>query len=65
MFSRLERDAKLLIVVSGTAAIGYFGIQMLLKVLYILRLGHGPEYVGAFKATVCNWDKTRFFRSGA
>lgn len=50
VFPRLERDAKLLIVVSGTSAIGYFGIQMLLKVLYILRLGHGPEYVGAFGA---------------
>jgi MFS family permease len=50
MFSRLERDAKLLIVVFGVSAIGYFGIQMLLKVLYILRLGYGPEYVGAFGA---------------
>lgn len=50
IFSRLERDAKLLITVSGVSAIGYFGIQMLLKVLYILRLGYGPEYVGAFGA---------------
>jgi MFS family permease len=50
-FSRLERDAKLLIVVSGISAISFFGIQMLLKVLYILRLGHGPEYVGAFGAS--------------
>ncbi|HUT19686.1 MAG TPA: MFS transporter [Anaerolineae bacterium] len=50
-FSRLERDAKLLIAVSGISAISFFGIQMLLKVLYILRLGHGPEYVGAFGAS--------------
>jgi MFS family permease len=50
LLSRLERDAKLLIAVSGISAVGYFGIQMLLKVLYILRLGHGPEYVGAFGA---------------
>ena len=31
-------------------AIGVYGIYGLLRVLYILRLGHGPEYVGLFSA---------------
>ena len=47
---RLPRDAKLIVVASGLSAVSFFGIQMLLKVLYILRLGHGPEYVGLFGA---------------
>jgi MFS family permease len=50
-FPRYGRDAKLLIAVSGVFAISFFGIQMLLKVLYILRLGYGPEYVGLFGAS--------------
>ncbi len=50
-YPRFGRDAKLLIAVAGISAISFFGIQMLLKVLYILRLGHGPEYVGAFGAS--------------
>ena len=49
--SRLNRDAKLLILVSGVSAVSFFGIQMLLKVLYVLRLGHGPEFVGWFNGT--------------
>jgi MFS family permease len=32
-------------------SISFFGIQALLKVLYVLRLGHGPEYVGLFNAS--------------
>ncbi|MEA3345037.1 MAG: MFS transporter [Chloroflexota bacterium] len=28
----------------------FFGIHKLLRLLYILRLGHGPEYVGLFSA---------------
>jgi MFS family permease len=31
-------------------SVSFFGIQMLLKVLYVLRLGYGPEYVGWFLA---------------
>jgi MFS family permease len=50
-FSHFGRDAKLLIAVSGIFAVSFFGIQMLLKVLYILRLGYGPEYVGLFGAS--------------
>ncbi|MBL7198829.1 MAG: MFS transporter [Anaerolineae bacterium] len=45
------REAKLLFVVSGVTAVSFYGITMLIKVLYILRLGHGPEYVGLFGAT--------------
>jgi MFS family permease len=48
---RLSRDSRLLIATSGISAISFFGIQMLLKVLYILRLGHGPEYVGLYSAS--------------
>jgi MFS family permease len=46
-----DRATKLLLVVSGVFAISFYGIQILLKVLYILRLGYGPQYVGLFNAT--------------
>jgi len=46
-----KRDAKLLIATSGIFAISFLGIQMLLQVLYVLRLGHGPRYVGLFTST--------------
>ena len=49
--SRFNRDARLLIAASGIFAVSFFGILMLLKALYVLRLGHGPEYVGLFSAT--------------
>ena len=49
--SRFNRDARLLIAASGIFAVSFFGILMLLKTLYVLRLGHGPEYVGLFSAT--------------
>jgi MFS family permease len=45
-----SRDTKLLMAVSGLISVSFFGIQMLLKVLYVLRLGRGPEYVGWFLA---------------
>jgi MFS family permease len=48
---QFSRDAKLLVIVSGIFSISFFGIYTLLRVLYILRLGHGPEYVGLFGAT--------------
>jgi MFS family permease len=48
--STFRRDTRLLIVVSGMIAVPFFGVQMLLKVLYILRLGYGPQYVGWFLA---------------
>lgn len=49
-FSQLEREAKLLMIAHGLLAISFFGIQMLLSVLYVLRLGYGVEYVGLFNA---------------
>ena len=46
--SHLSRDAKLLIAALTVFATSFYGIYGLLRVLYILRLGHGPEYVGLF-----------------
>ena len=48
--STFSRDTRLLFALSGMISISFFGIQMLLKVLYVLRLGYGPEYVGWFLA---------------
>ena len=48
--SQLGRDARLLITANGILAIGFFGVSMLLKTLYVLRLGHGPAYIGWFGA---------------
>ena len=44
------RETKLLIAAAGLFALCFYGMQQLLKVLYLLRLGHGPEYVGLFGA---------------
>jgi len=41
----------LLFVATGIISGVLFGIQKLLEVLYVLRLGHGPEYVGVFIAS--------------
>jgi MFS family permease len=46
-----SRDARLLIIVTGILAISFFGLYALLRVIYVLRLGYGPEYVGIFSAT--------------
>jgi len=43
-------DAKLLIVVTGVLAVSFFGIFGLLGVIYLLRLGYGPEYIGIYSA---------------
>jgi len=48
---KYSRDAWLLIAVSAVFAVGFAGIQNLLRVLYVLRLGFGPEYVGLFNAS--------------
>jgi MFS family permease len=50
ILAHLSRTARLLIIAAGILSISFFGIQMLLQVLYVLRLGHGPEYVGLFSA---------------
>jgi len=44
------RDAWRLLLIYPIFCFAFFGIQDLLKVLYILRLGHGPDYVGALWA---------------
>lgn len=46
-----RRDTRLILISSGIFSAGFFGVQTLLKVLYILRLGYGLEYVGLFTAT--------------
>ena len=46
----LGRDVHLLNAVLGMFAVSFFGIQALIKVLYILRLGYGLEYVGLFSS---------------
>ncbi len=43
-----SRDARMLIIASGLFAVSFFGVQTLLKVLYVIRLGYGPVYVGLF-----------------
>jgi MFS family permease len=49
--SQLDPSARLLIATSGMLSVSFMGIQMLLKVLYMLRLDHGPEYIGWFLAS--------------
>jgi MFS family permease len=39
------------LIVSSLMSVSFFGIQQLLKILYVLRLGYGPEYVGIFNAS--------------
>jgi MFS family permease len=48
--SQFNRETRLLIVTSGIISASFFGIHSLLRVLYLLRLGYGPEYVGLFSA---------------
>ncbi|MGC9523238.1 MAG: MFS transporter [Anaerolineae bacterium] len=45
-----SRDARLLILVAGLTAISFFGVHSLLRSLYLLRLGFGTEYLGAYYA---------------
>jgi len=49
--SQLNPSAKLLIATSGMLSVSFLGIQMLLKVLYMLRLDFGTEYIGWFLAS--------------
>ena len=46
-----RKDTRLILIASGIFSLGFFGVQTLLKVLYILRLGYGLEYIGLFTAT--------------
>ena len=47
-FTQFNRDTKLLLVVATLSSISFYGISNLLKTLYVLRLGFGPEYLGLF-----------------
>lgn len=48
---RFRREVNLLLWSTAILAISFFGVTGLLKILYILRLGYGPEYVGLFGAS--------------
>jgi MFS family permease len=48
---RFRRDARLLILSAGCFALSFYGLQVLLRVLYVLRLGADPTYVGLFSAS--------------
>ena len=48
--TQLHRDVRLILAVSGLMSVSFFGIQNLIKILYVLRLGYGLEYVGVFSA---------------
>ena len=48
---RFTPDAQQLILASGVFAVSFFGIQQLLKILYLLRLGYDLPYIGIFSAT--------------
>lgn len=44
-------DAQMLLMASALSAISFFGIQMLLQPLYLLRLGFDLAYLGLYGAT--------------
>ncbi|HRJ42155.1 MAG TPA: MFS transporter [Caldilineaceae bacterium] len=48
---RFTRNVNLLLAATAILAVSFFGVTALLKILYILRLGYGPEYVGLFSAS--------------
>lgn len=48
---KLSRDAWLLNLTTALLASGFLGMMPLLKVIYMLRLGYGPEYVGTVFAS--------------
>ena len=45
-----SRDARLLLSVSCLTAVSFYGIQMLLRSLYLLRLGFDTAYIGSYLA---------------
>ena len=46
-----SRDARLLLALSGISAVVIYGIQGLLRSLYLLRLGFGTVYIGSYLGT--------------
>ena len=63
--SELSPNAKLLIATSGMLSVSFLGIQMLLKVLYMLRLDFATEYIGWFLAASSLAYMTMGLPSGA
>jgi MFS family permease len=55
----------LLNAAAGIFAVSFFGIRMLLTVLYLLRLGYGLEYIGVFGAIGALAYMTMSLPSGA
>ena len=47
---RFTPDTQLLLIATGIFAVSFFGIQQLLKILYLLRLGYDLSYIGIFSA---------------
>ncbi len=64
-FPRFSRDTNLLNAAAGIFAVSFFGIRMLLTVLYLLRLGYGLEYIGVFSAIGALAYMTMSLPSGA
>ena len=48
--ARFSRDTQLLTIATGIFAVSFFGVQQLLKILYLLRLGFDLPYIGIFSA---------------
>lgn len=47
LFRRIRPNARLFLVCWALSAFSYFGIYMVVFNLYLLRLGYGPEFIGA------------------
>jgi MFS family permease len=63
--SKFRRDTRLLLIAVGIFSVSFFGIQQLLRVLYMLRLGYSLEYIGLFSATGALGYMTMSIPSGA
>ncbi|MEZ4861542.1 MAG: MFS transporter [Caldilineaceae bacterium] len=49
--ARFTPDAQLLLMASGIFSVSFMGVQMLLKILYLIRLDYSLTYIGIFSAT--------------
>jgi len=47
----LSHDARQIVLAQGLISLGYMGVSMLLRGLFILRLGYGTVYLGTYYAT--------------
>ncbi|MFH1086581.1 MAG: MFS transporter [Chloroflexota bacterium] len=48
---RFTRETRLLMAVAATFALSFYGVHALLRLLYIIRLGFGPAYLGWYNAS--------------